>query len=860
MSATPSSPEAGSRDVLLALTGLTRAEAAARLAREGPNELPRRRRRSFLALLWHTLREPMFLLLLAAGAIHLLLGDLHESLLLLFAIFLVIGIELYQERRTEGALEALRDLSSPRAQVLRDGQVERVPGREVVRGDVILVEEGDRVPADAVLVWSSNLTLDESLLTGESLPVSKHETAAPPPPAPVPGGDDSPFLFSATLVVSGHGIATVLRTGLETEIGRIGQRLHSVVTEETLLRREVRRLVRIFGLLGLTLCLLVGGLYAWRTLDLLKGLLAGVTLAISMVPEEFPVVLTVFLALGAWRMARRNVLTRHMQAIETLGAATVLCVDKTGTLTMNQMAVRKLYAGGRELEVAAGSLSPDMLELLDASVLASKTHPIDPMEIAFHRLQQQVSPQAQAGRDGWHMAREYPLSPGLPAMSRAWRPPASDGHVVAAKGAPEAILELCHLSPPERDAWLAQVARMAGDGLRVLAVAAARHTALRLPQHQREFEFELLGLIGLEDPVRPGVTDALRECQAAGIRVVMITGDYPLTARRIAEEIGLPSPSGVVTGAELETMDESARRRCIRDTNIFARVRPEQKLRLVEALKAEGHIAAMTGDGVNDAPALKSAHIGIAMGRRGTDVAREAASLVLLDDDFTSIVAAVRMGRRIYDNLRRAMAYIVALHVPLAGVAFLPLLFGWPMVLFPIHIVFFEVVTDPACSIAFESEPEDPQIMDRPPRRASQPILSARVALVALMQGAAVLIAVLVVLLYAMRHGADEPEVRAFAFTTLILANTALILTNRSWTHILPSRQTHPNPAVWWITGGAMALLALIHATPFLRDLFSFSPLHWPELAICVVAANLSVVWFEALKLLGVPARIAGGR
>ncbi len=837
------------------LSGLTNEEAQRRLATEGPNELPSARKRTLLHIALEVVREPMFLLLVGCGALYLLLGDHQEALMLLSFVFVVMGITIYQERKTENALEALRDLSSPRALVIRDGQQRRIPGREVVRGDIVLVSEGDRIPADSVLMWAINLSVNESLLTGESLPVRKSPVEAPTESIELerPGGEDTPFLYSGTLVVQGQGVAEVKCTGARTEIGRIGKALQTVETEETALSRETGRMVRTWAMLGFVLFAAVVVVYGLTRGNWIQGLLAGITLAMAMLPEEFPVVLTIFLALGAWRMSRKNVLTRRTPAIETLGAATVLCVDKTGTLTQNRMSVSRLLVGDRcyDADRDASDLLEEFHELIEFGVLASEKDPFDPMEQALRQFGQRHLVDTEHLHDDWTLVQEYALSRELLALSHVWMMPNGNGgrYVVAAKGAPEAIADLCHLTAEAAEALLARVSQMAADGLRVLGVAKAEFKAAELPVEQHGFPFELVGLIGLADPVRPAVRGAIEQCYQAGIRVAMITGDYPGTAQNIARQIGLSPADQVITGPELSTMSDEDLGERVKTCCIFARMVPEQKLRLVEALKANGEIVAMTGDGVNDAPALKSAHIGIAMGGRGTDVAREAASLVLLDDDFSSIVEAVRQGRRIYDNLRKAMAYIFAIHVPIAGLSLLPVLLEWPLVLLPVHIAFLELIIDPACSVVFEMEPEEEDVMNRPPRDPSSPLFGSRLMRVGIVQGLSVLafvMAVYVISLLVLDRG--ELEARSLTFTTLVLANLGLIMANRSWSGSLLSQLRTPNPAVRWVVGGSLAFLAAVLSIKALRGLFHLTVLHPVDIAICLVAGVLSVLWFEVFK------------
>ena len=829
--------------------GLSGHDAALRLAAEGPNELPASQPRTVWAIALEVLREPMFMLLMAACVIYLLIGDVQEALILFASVGVIVAITIYQARKTERALEALRDLSSPRALVIRDGEEIRIAGREVVRGDIVVLKEGDRVPADAVLLECNDFSADESLLSGESVPVRKvawdgvRQLARP-------GGDDLPFVYSGSLVTQGQAVAEVLAIGMATEIGKIGRALATLETETTPLQRQTRRAVLLLATLGITLSVLVAVLYGMFRGGWLEGALAGVTLAMAILPEEFPVVLTVFLALGAWRISRQEVLTRRMPAIETLGAATVLCVDKTGTLTMNRMTVRQLYCDGRVHDMPAGAAPPPQAfhALVEYSILASELDPFDPMEKAFLELGARALDGERLHRD-WALVKEYPLSPGLLVHAHGWRPPGQQQCVVAAKGAPEAVAGLCALSPGERAALDAAVARMADDGLRVLAVARADFAGGEWPSSVREFRFALLGLCGLADPVRPTVAAALAECYGAGIRVVMITGDYPGTARAIARQIGLADGSGIVTGGELDAMSDEELRARIGHVAIFARVVPEQKLRLVNAFKANGEVVAMTGDGVNDAPALKAAHIGVAMGGRGTDVAREAAALVLLDDDFTSIVHAVRLGRRIYANIRNAMCYLLAVHVPTAGMAFVPLLFGWPMAFFPVHIVFLEFVIDPACSVAFEAEPSEADAMRHPPRAPSEPLFDFRMVLSSVLQGASVLLMVALMYGYVLLQGAGENEARAMAFTTIVLGNLGLILANRSRTGLIVHTLRRPNRALWWVVGGTLTGVAAVLYVPYLRDLFRFAPLHADDLALCFAAALTGLLWFEFYKV-----------
>ena len=821
--------------------GLSSESVRRRRAQWGHNELPRPRARSFLASMAHALAEPMFVLLLVAAAIYMLLGDRVEALFLLASVAGILGITIYQERKTERVLEALRDLSSPRALVIRDGVEVRIPGRDVVVDDVLIVREGDRVAADARLLDCVDLRVDESLLTGESVPTVKR--AAEPPS---PGDARDAHVYAGTLVVKGQGIAHVTGTGARSEIGRIGKSLEGLGVEATSLQVETRRLVRVFSALALLLCSLLVGVYVVSRGEWLNGVLAGLTLAMAILPEEFPVVLTVFLALGAWRMTRVNVLTRRAAAIEALGAATALCVDKTGTLTQNRMAVRRIHVQVLSLDVVAGSPAPlpdAFAEALRISVLASEPSPFDPMERAFHELH------GDREKIDAELVHRYPLSAELLVVTHVWRHDGTSRVTVAAKGAPESVAALCRLSNDDAALVHREAAAMAQSGLRVLGVAKAERDAAALPGDPRELEPQFVGLIGLADPLRPAVPAAMRECRDAGIRVVMITGDFPATALAIARESGLARNPTSVSGAELDAMTDDELAARLPAIDVFARVVPAQKLRIVTALKAQRHVVAMTGDGVNDAPALKAADIGIAMGRRGTDVAREAASLVLLDDDFGSIVRAIRQGRRIFDNLRKAMSYLVSVHIPIAGLSLLPVMQGGPPLLFPAHIVFLEFVIDPACSIAFEAEPAEPDVMRRPPRNPGQRLIGGLPLALAILEGATALAFAMGVYWTAVAAGSAEPRTRLLVFSAIFIANLSLIFFARSgghrvWRHIVAG-----NRSLWLIVLGTLAAYAVVLASPPVREVFRLAA---PTVADGIALAVATLVFWAALALLNI--------
>jgi Ca2+-transporting ATPase len=831
------------------MQGLSQNEAQGKLKEFGYNELPSAKPKSVFRIIFDVIKEPMLILLVSCGTLYMLIGDFGEGLMLLASILIVIAISFFQEKKTERALDELRDLSSPRALVIRDGKETRIAGREVVVKDIVVLQEGDRVPADAFVLTSTNLQTDESLLTGESVAVSKTVWDGKKEFG-LSSENAMSCVYSGTLIVRGHGIAEVAATGTGTEMGKIGKLLHGLDDEPSLLQQETKRIVKTFSILGLGVCVLLVIVYGLTRGDWVNGMLYGLSLAMAMLPEEFAVVLTLFMALGAWRLSKKNVLTRKPSSIETLGSVTVLCTDKTGTLTENKMTVRKLFANGKARDITREKFAPDKNfdDLLELGMLAGQSTPFDPMEKAIVLLgKQQLQENTNAKRE---FLKEYPLSPKLFAMSRVYDEPGKSGKLVAAKGAPEAIAELCKMSSEEKEQLTKEVAAFASQGLRVLGVARSTWKKNELPEHQRDFDFVFAGLIGMEDPLRETINSDLASCYTAGIRVIMITGDYPVTAQHIARKMGLRNADEVITGNELSEMDEYQLQERIKTVNIFARMIPEQKLRLVEALKNNGEVVAMTGDGVNDAPALRAAHIGIAMGQRGTDVARESADLVLLDDNFSSIIAAVRTGRRIYDNIRKAMAYIFAVHVPVAGLTLVPVFFPiLPAILFPLHIAFLELIIDPASTLIFESEDEEKNIMSRKPANMHQPIFGAKKIFLAILQGLSVLAVSMIVLLISRQLERPADEVRALTFTTLVIANIGLIFINRSYTRSLIELFREKNAAVKWVVGGAASLLALILFIPAVRKIFHFDLLHADDLLICFAAGAIGLLGFEIIKM-----------
>jgi Ca2+-transporting ATPase len=809
------------------MTGLSSDEAARRLAEYGPNAPPRPPPKSVFVVVLRTLREPMFFLLAAAALLYLFLGDLGEGLFMVAGASMSIALVVFQELRSERALEALNRLAEPMAFCLRDGERRHIPARDLVPGDLIFVTEGERLPADAVMISGDALMVDESILTGEAAPVTKTlATIGESLAFPDPGGDFTPFLYAGAMIVRGTGVAETARTGSSTALGRVGASLAAIVPEPSPLQQRTGRLVATLGVFALIFCAVVVIAYGKLHGDWFEGAFAGITLAIGLLPEEFPMVLAIFLALGAFRLARRNVLVRRSSVTETLGSTSMLCVDKTGTLTLNRMQIVALSTGDG---IAPAPMAPSAAEqrLLIAALRASSPNPVDPMDAAVHKLAEALEIHA-----GGAVVESFPIRPELLAFIQTWRTP--DGALSAAKGAPEAVFRLCALTPEIRKTLADIVDELARRGLRVLAVA---ETSPQTASHASPASYDFLGLLAFEDPLRPDVPAAVAAARRAGVAVAMITGDYPATARAIAAEAGIDASKGVLTGAEIAAMPADIRPAAIADIRVFARVTPENKLALVEAFKANGHIVAMTGDGVNDGPALAAAHIGIAMGQRGSDVAREAAHIVLLDDRFASIVGGIALGRRIFANLRKALTYVTAIHIPIAGLALLPILLGMPPLLLPAHVVLMELIIDPTCSLAFEAEPAELDAMEKPPHPRDEPLFGASDLTLGFFQGLSVFLAVMAVYMFDNALGAPEPEARGLAFATLILGNLTLALSDA-----LPKGVpllSPDNHLFWLIAAVALSIVAAGLYIPPLAGLLHFAPpLDWKlpyaaALALC---------------------------
>ena len=830
------------------LTGLTTEEAKRRQQQYGKNELTPQKKESFFSKVWHILCEPMFLLLIIAAVIYFVLGEPKDGAIMLVFVVGIISIDVIQEWKTDKTLNALKDLSAPHVTVIRDGAEQKIASVDLVPGDVMLIFEGVKIPADGVVIRCADLCVDESSLTGEAEGVWKIPTESFTP------GDDywrKDTCYAGTLVTQGTAAVEVEKIGPETEYGKIGLGVALAPEEDTPLQKQTAGLVRTCAAIAGILFLLVAG-FTWLNLPdhgfkerLIESILSGITLAMAMIPEEFPVILTVFLSMGAWRLAKKNSLVRKLPSVETLGAVSVLCVDKTGTITMNRMTVQKTW-------VASG----DEETLLRTMGLGCETDAYDPMEKAMLSYCEQHGITEESLFDG-ELVVEYAFTNALKMMGHVWR---KEGElVIAAKGSPERILTICKLSDEERRAAQEQINALSAEGLRVIAVASAKPMDIAsVPASITDCRLTLLGLIGLADPPRESVKNDIAVCKKAGIRVVMITGDSGATAAAIAKKVGMQNGGHIITGDMLEAMTDEKLREAVKDVSIFSRVIPEHKMRIVKAFKENGEIVAMTGDGVNDAPALKNADIGIAMGKRGSEVSREAADLILMDDNFTTIVETVKDGRRIYDNIRKAVGYVFAIHIPIAFASLLAPFLGIApsaLLLLPLHVVLLEVLIDPTCSIVLERQPAEADIMERPPRNPAEKLLTGALLNKSVLQGLFVFAASFGAYYYTLAGSpANAPTARAMGLSIIMLANLFLVQVNSSDRDfaIRSAMRLAKDKIMWAANLGTLALLAVVLYTPVSVHL-KLAPLSAGQMLTALGLAMASVLWYEFVKLFRQP-------
>jgi Ca2+-transporting ATPase len=804
-------------------------------ATHGKNTLGEKARSPIWDALISMVREPMFLLLVATSALYFISGKIGDGIFMASAIVVVSAISLYQDFRTRNAMDALRMLTQPICKVVRNGQLIELAPEELVVGDVILVEEGSSIPADAQILEAHDCSVNESILTGESLPVWKSES------------QERGTLFKGSTVTTGMAVAKVVAVGSKTRLGSIGAQLETIAEEKTPLQVQIGNFVKRMALVGALVFVLVWGIHYFRSGLLVESLLKALTLAMSILPEEIPVAFTTFMALGAWRLMRSGILVKQTQTVEALGSATVICTDKTGTITQNKMSLTRVFvANGAKILDPAQDASEECRELLSAAMWASEPIPFDPMEIALHKAYALSA--IQDVRPEYKLVHEYPLDGKPPMMTHVFEN-ASGKRIIAAKGAPEAIMKVCSLSTTEHTDISKALQELAGEGYRVLGVAVCLWEGNTFPEHQQELPFVFKGLVAFYDPPKANIHEVFQTFYQAGISVKIITGDNSATTSTIARQTGFRDPEKLLEGQKVMEMSEAELKMAVKETTIFTRMFPEAKLRVIQTLKSSGEIVAMTGDGVNDGPALKAAHIGIAMGK-GSETAKQAASLILSEDDLAKMTEAIAMGRKIYTNLKKAIQYIISIHIPIILTVFIPLLLGWvyPAIFSPLHIIFLELIMGPTCSIIFENEPMEANSMALPPRPITSSLFSWKEIGISLFQGGMISVATLSMYQYGVLNDLSEEATRSMIFATLVMANMMLTLVNRSFYYSILTTWKYPNPLIPLILGVTAVLSALLMLVPVLSKFFAFGQLSGMQWVIALSAGILSVLWFEVVK------------
>lgn len=815
--------------------GLTDEEVSISRTEFGSNTLDRTGSKNFLHILKDIFTEPMMILLAAACSIYFFTGETGDGIIMLAAIFIVAGISIYQETKSESAIKALKKLTQPLTIVVRNGMKTEIPSEEIVVGDIMIIEEGQSITADGNIIDSNDLSVDESVLTGESFPVEK-----------IPGRDE---IFMGTNVASGLGYCKVTSVGMNTKIGKLGKTLESIKKEETVLQKQINIFVKRMAFIGFIAFLFVWAYNYIDSGDILHGLMHGLTLAMAVLPEEIPVALSTFMALGAYHLLKYNILTKQPQTVEALGSATVICVDKTGTLTENKMKVTEIYNFNEDkiFELTDKELAGESnRELVNYSKLSSEPVAFDPMEKAIEDMFED-SGDKNFIRD-LKMIREYPLSGRPPMMTHIY----SDGKkiITSCKGAPEGIINISGLTQEEKRKTDVIINEFAEKGLRVLGVAKADFQSMDFPADQRDYNWEFLGLIALSDPPKKNIKEVIENFYRSGIEVKMITGDYPVTAKSIGKQIGLRNAENVLTGEEIVHMTEPELQLSVKKINIFARMLPEAKLKIVNALKADGEVVAMTGDGVNDGPALKASNIGIAMGKKGSEIAKQEASLILIDDDLSNMVKAVVLGRKIYSNLKKAIRYIISIHIPIISIVTFPLILGWKHqnIFMPIHVIFLELVMGPTCSIVFENEPIEKDIMDQKPRKLTTSFFSLKELTVSIIQGMAVALGLMGILYYAIYTDLSEETSRTMVFTSLLMSNIFLTYTGRSEKYSIFTTLKYNNKLLYIITIITLIILVLSLTVSPVMNIFGFNFLNADQLLISIAVSFVSVIWIEVFK------------
>ena len=817
-------------------TGLSNEEVISSRNKGGTNSLEHQQKNHFLISLLEMIKDPMFLLLVAAASIYYISGDYGDGIFMTVAIVLVSAISLFQESRSRNAIDALKKLSQPNSKVFRNSVLVEIPSEEIVLGDSIQIEEGHFIPADAIIVQSNDFSVNEAVLTGESLSVFKDENS------------ENKQVFQGTIVATGLAICEVNAIGNQTNLGKIGASLEEIVEEKTPLQIQIGNFVKKMSIIGLVIFGIVWGMQFYRSKLILDSLLKALTIAMSVIPEEIPVAFASFMALGAWRLMKIGIITKQTKTVETLGSATVICTDKTGTITENKMSLAQLYLFNSNIIVdTKEKLNSEAEEVLSYAMWSSEPIPFDAMELAIHEAYANL--ESIDERPNYKLVHEYPLGGKPPMMTHIFE--GSKGKIIATKGAPEAILEVCNLSEVEKNTVLDAMNTMAAEGYRVLGVGVAEFSGTNYPKTQQEFQFAFKGLVAFYDPPKENIQKVFEAFYKAGIQVKIVTGDNAATTTTIARQVGFKDADKVLNGDELMEMDAATLKQKVMETAIFTRMFPEAKLKIIQALKDNNQIVAMTGDGVNDGPALKSAHIGIAMGEKGTEIAKQAANLILINDDFSKMVDAIAMGRKIYLNLKKAIQYIISIHIPIILIVFIPLALGWmyPNIFTPVHIIFLEIIMGPTCSIIYENEPMEGNLMLEKPRQLTTTFFNLKEITMSIIQGLVITLGLLFVYQYCLAEGFTENVTRTTIFLTLIASNIFLTLENRSFYYSIFTTIRYKNNLVLLIIGITLLITSLLLFVPVFSRFFLFEKVSFSQIGLSVLVGFISVMWIEIYKI-----------
>ena len=818
-------------------TGLTDLEVLESAKIHGTNSVEHAKKNHFLNSLLDIVKEPMFLLLFTATSIYFITGDYGDGIFMTIAIVFVIAISVFQESRSRNAIEALKKLSQPKCKVIRNSTIIEIPTEEIVIGDCVQLEEGAFIPADGIILSSNDFSVNESILTGESLSVFKSNES------------ENKQVFQGTIVASGLAICEITAIGKNTQLGKIGSSLNAIEDEKTPLQIQINNFVTKMSIIGLVIFGIVWGINYYNSRELLDSLLKALTLAMSVIPEEIPVAFTTFMALGAWRLMKMGIITKQTKTVETLGSATVICTDKTGTITENKMSLAELYLFDSDTIIdTKDKLTTEAEEVLNYAMWSSEPIPFDAMEIAIHEAYSKF--ESEDERPNFKLVHEYPLSGKPPMMTHVFENELGK-KIIAAKGAPEALIEVSHLSEAEKNQVFKAMKAMTQKGFRVLGVGVSDFSGTDYPETQQALKFNFKGLVAFYDPPKHNIQAVFETFYKAGIQVKIVTGDNAETTSTIAKQVGFKNADKVLNGDELMAMDEATLKEKVMETTIFTRMFPEAKLRIIKALKANNQIVAMTGDGVNDGPALKSAHIGIAMGKKGTEIAKQAANLILIDDNFEKMTDAIAMGRKIYINLKKAIQYIISIHIPIILIVFIPLALGWiyPNIFTPVHIIFLEIIMGPTCSIIYENEPMEDNLMLQKPRPLTTTFFNLKEVLISIIQGLVITLGLLFIYQYAIGENMSENGTRTLIFLTLITSNIVLTLANRSFYYSIFKTIQYKNNLVGLIIGITILLTGLLLFIPAFSNFFLFEMVSGSQIGLCVLVGSISVLWVEIYKV-----------